>query len=139
MITTHTVWTWCVWVDLHHELLLATIIISWVLHLLFSILLLLGAMLYNRALFLPWLVSDMIILILMVITFTCWTFMSFFVDLLVAIVFPVVVGLILGLWIFLWRGVQTTYRLLGHKMVQEGYRLVPRTGRPLPTIGETEQ
>ena len=41
----------------------------------------------------------------MVLTFVSWTFLSFFVDLLVAVIFPVIAGLFLGLWIFLWRGV----------------------------------
>ena len=33
-------------------------------------------------------ISDMIIIILMVIVFTCWSFLSFFVGLLAAIIFP---------------------------------------------------
>ena len=35
--------------------------------------------------------------------------MSFFVDLLVAIVFPVLAGLLLGLWIYLWRKVHSIF------------------------------
>ena len=79
----------------------------------FSVLLLLGIMLQRRAFFFPWLCSDMVILILMVATFTFTCFLSFFVDLLVAIVFPVVGGLVLGLWIFLWRRVRSHHKLLG--------------------------
>jgi hypothetical protein len=72
----------------------------------------------------------------MVAAFTCWTFMSFFVDLLVAIVFPVAAGLVLGLWIQLWRGVHAHYSRLGH---QAGlvYLPVPRAvARPLPPVHE---
>ena len=107
------------WLDRHHEPLLGGVIIAWVLHLLFSLLLLLGAMLHRRPLLLPWLCSDMVILVIMVATFTFTCFLSFFVDLLVAIVFPVVAGLVLGLWIFLWRGVQAHYTVLGRKVVED--------------------
>ena len=107
------------WLDRHHEPLLGCVIIAWVLHLLFSLLLLLGAMLHRRPLLLPWLCSDMVILVIMVATFTFTCFLSFFVDLLVAIVFPVVAGLVLGLWIFLWRGVQAHYTVLGRKVVED--------------------
>ena len=125
------------WLDRHHEPLLGGVIIAWVLHLLFSLLLLLGAMLHRRPLLLPWLSSAMIIIVIMVVTFTAWTFLSFFVDLLVAIVFPVVAGLVLGLWIFLWRGVQAHYTVLGRKVVAGGYSPVPRLQtRPLPPITE---
>ena len=93
------------WLDVHHEPLLGGLVLSWVLHVLFSLLLLLGAMLHRRALLVPWLCSDMILLVVMVVTFVSWTFLSFFVDLLVAVIFPVAAGLFLGLWIFLWRGV----------------------------------
>ena len=94
------------WLDVHHEPLLGGLLLSWVLHLLFSLLLLLGAMLHRRALLVPWLCSHMILLVVMVVTFVSWTFLSFFVDLLVAVIFPVGAGLFLGLWIFLWRGVR---------------------------------
>ena len=86
---TRVVWKGFDWVDLNHRMILAGVIGSTVVHVFFCLMLVLGAILYNRSLFIPWMVSDMIIIILMVVTFTCWTFMSFFVDLLVAFVFPV--------------------------------------------------
>jgi hypothetical protein len=39
--------------------------------------------------------------------------MAFFVDLLVAIVFPVMAGLVLGFWIYLWRRVHTVFVQMG--------------------------
>eukprot|EP00091_Calanus_sinicus_P000437 TRINITY_DN10375_c0_g1_i1.p1 TRINITY_DN10375_c0_g1~~TRINITY_DN10375_c0_g1_i1.p1 ORF type:complete len:152 (+),score=43.50 TRINITY_DN10375_c0_g1_i1:65-457(+) len=90
---TRVVWRGFDMVDMNHRMILAGVIGSTVVHVFFCFMLVLGAILYNRSLFIPWMVSDMIIIILMLITFTCWTFMSFFVDLLVAIVFPV-----LGAW-----------------------------------------
>ena len=93
------------WVDLHHERLLGGLILAWVVHLLVSLLLLLGAMLHRRWMLLPWLCSHLTLLVVMVVTFVSWTFLSFFVDLLVPVIFPVCAGLFLGLWIFLWRGV----------------------------------
>ena len=129
------VWQFFAWVDQYHELILGSIIVSWVLHLLFSCLLLIGAMVHRRALLIPWLCTDMVILILMVVTFTSWTFLSFFVDLLVAIVFPVVGGLVLGLWIFLWRRVRSHHKLLGGG--EAGYRpVLALQARPLPPIQE---
>ena len=113
---TQAVWRSFTWLDHHHEPLLGVIIFSWLLHMFFSVLLLLGIMLQRRAFFFPWLCSDMVILILMVATFTFTCFLSFFVDLLVAIVFPVVGGLVLGLWIFLWRRVRSHHKLLGGKV-----------------------
>ena len=116
---TQALWQIFSWTDKNHELLLGVFIISWVLHLLFSLLLLLGAMLHRRPLLLPWLCSQMLLLVLMVITFTSWTFLSFFVDLLVAIVFPVVAGLVLGLWVLVWRGVRAHYVLLATKLGED--------------------
>ena len=103
------------WVDINHQIILSGVIGCTVVHLFFSLMLVLGAMLYKRSLFIPWMVSDMIIIILMVVTFTCWTFMSFFVDLLVAIVFPVMAGLLLGVWIYLWRKVRSIFIRLGRR------------------------
>ena len=128
---TRVVWKGFDWVDMNHRMILAGVIGSTVVHVFFCLMLVLGAILYNRSLFIPWMVSDMIIIILMVVTFTCWTFMSFFVDLLVAIVFPVLGGLVLGLSIHLWRRVHSFFIQLGTmemgKIVikQAGYKQVP--------------
>merc|ERR1719250_530198 len=73
--------------------------ITAILHLLFSVMLILGTLLYRRSLLIPWMIFHM------VITFTFLTFFSFFINLLLAIVFPVVAGLLLGLWIVMWREV----------------------------------
>jgi len=130
---THAVWKSLDWVDRKHKELLVVILLIMIPHLLFSLLLLLGTFLCRRKFFLPWMVSHMISIIIMVTTFTCWTFMSFFVDLLVAIVFPVVGGLVLGLWIGMWRQVYHMFNLLREtdremmvifKMQEEGYKQV---------------
>ena len=128
---TRVVWKGFDWVDMNHRMILAGVIGSTVVHVFFCLMLVLGAILYNRSLFIPWMVSDMIIIILMVVTFTCWTFMSFFVDLLVAIVFPVLGGLVLGLCIHLWRRVHSFFIQLGRREMgkiviqQAGYKQVP--------------
>jgi len=121
------------WIDTNFQPVLAGIIVSVVVHLLFSLLLVLGTMLYKRILFIPWMISDMIIIILMVIVFTCWSFLSFFVGLLAAIIFPFVSGLLLGGWIFLWRQVMFTFVILGEtdrdilalRRLQAEYKPVP--------------
>jgi len=114
---TRAVWRIFDMVDTNHKTILAGLIGSTLIHLLFSFMLVLGAILYKRSLFVPWMVSDMIIIILMLVSFTCWTFMSFFVDLLVAIVFPVVGGLMLGFWIYLWKRVKSIFMQLGRMKV----------------------
>ena len=93
-------------------------------------------MLYKRLLFIPWMVSDMIFIIIMVIVFSSWTFLSFFVGWLVAIVFPFVSGLLLGVCIFFWRQVQFTFVVLGEtdrgiralRKQQAEYKPVQRQG-----------
>merc|ERR1712241_1369611 len=57
----------------------------------------------------PWLVSHMLVIILTTIIFICWTFVTFFIDLLVTIVCPVLSGLVLGVSILLWRLVHTIH------------------------------
>ena len=124
------------WLDRNYQAVMAGIIVTAVVHLLFSLLLVLGTMLYKRLLFIPWMVSDMIFIIIMVIVFSSWTFLSFFVGLLVAIIFPFVGGLILGFWIFLWRQVQFTFVVFGEtdrnililRKQQVEYKTVPRQG-----------
>jgi len=110
---TRVVWGSVAWLDRHHESLLGSILLSWLIHLTFSFLLIAGAVRHRRDLFLPWLCSDMVILVLMVATFTFTCFLSFFVDLLVAIVFPVVAGLVLGVWSLLWHRVRAAYLAMG--------------------------
>lgn len=150
---TRVVWKCFAWVDVNHRIILSAVIGCTVVHLLFSFMLLLGMVLYKRCLFIPWMVTDMIIVLLMVISFTCWTFMSFFVDLLVAIVFPVVAGLTLGCWIYLWKRVRSIFIQLGRREVvnitvrqQKEYQQVPvktseqklvRPHRQLIVQGET--
>jgi len=101
----HAVWRCLDWVDRNHKKVLGTLMVTAILHLVFSVMLIFGTLLYRRSLLIPWMIFHMFSIILMVITFTCWTFFTFFISLLLAIVFPVVAGLLLGLWIVMWREV----------------------------------
>ena len=82
-----------------------------VLHLLLSLLLLLGAMLYKHLLLIPWMVTDMLIIVILFLVFAVWSFLSFFVGIMAAIIFPFIAGLALGIKIMLWRQVMTLYCL----------------------------
>jgi len=139
------------WIDRNYKAVLAGLIITIIVHLLFSLLLILGTMLYKRLLFIPWMVTDMILIIFMVFVFICWTFLSFFVGLLVAVIFPFVSGLLLGVRICLWRQVRFTFIVLGEtdrdllalRKQQAEYKPVPGQGteqltyrRKLPSISE---
>jgi len=91
---------------------LMAVIAGVVLHLLLSLLLLLGAMLHKPLLLVPWMVSDMIIITILFIIFSAWSFLSFFIGVLAAILFPFLGGLVLGLKIILWRQVRNLYTIL---------------------------
>ena len=95
--------------NVQHRPVLFGVIGGVTLHLLLSLLLLLGAMIYKHLLILPWMISDMIIIILLFIIFAAWSFLSFFVGLLAAILFPFLGGLVLGVKIMMWRQVSSLY------------------------------
>merc|ERR1712013_843770 len=78
MKVTKAVWKVASWLDGNHRVILSTIIGASMVHNLFSLILLLRALLHKRGLLIPWMVSKMFIIMLMIISFTCWTFMSFF-------------------------------------------------------------
>jgi len=106
---TQSVWKGLDWMDEHHQLFLVALITAASFHLTTTLLLILGTMLKRRGLLIPWIITDSIIIVIMVIIFVGWTFFSFFVDLLIAIVFPVVACLLLGLWVVLWRNTLYMY------------------------------
>ena len=81
-----------------------------ILHLLLSLLLLLGAVLHKHLLLIPWMVTDLILIIILFLIFSTWSFLSFFVGLLAAIIFPFFGGLTLGVKIMLWRQVLSLHR-----------------------------
>merc|ERR1711874_293734 len=83
---------------LHHRPVLFGVIGGVSLHLLLSLL--------------PWIISDMILIIFLFIIFAAWSFLSFFVGLLAAILFPFLGGLVLGVKIMMWRQVRSLYILL---------------------------
>lgn len=139
---TQVVWRGLSWLDEFHHYVLAGVIACTSVHFLASLLLMLGVMLNKQVLFLPWLVSQMVVIAMMVVIFLGWTFLSFFVHLLVAILFPMVAGLVLGLWICLWREVHWLWLVLGEvvtvgRQQKGGYKPVP-AHRQLTTISETE-
>jgi hypothetical protein len=82
---TQSVWKGLDWLDLHHNYFLGGLVAASATHLLSAVLLLLGWKLERKNLLLPWLVTDLTIIILMVAVFIGWTFLSFFIDLYIAI------------------------------------------------------
>ena len=93
----------------HSTLINSIFIILTMIHFIFSCLLYIGSSPARPRLRLPWLISHMIIIIITTIIFICWTFITFFIDLLVTIVFPVLSGLVLGVSILLWRLVHNVH------------------------------
>jgi len=147
---THALGTALDWLEENYHSVMGGVILTIILHLLFSLLLILGSMLYKRALFLPWLVSNVFLIIFMVFIFAFWTFLSFFAGFITTVVFPFVSGLLIGAWICLWRQVRVAFVVLGQtdqeilamRRQQGGYQAVP--GQPvgekkLSSIAEKSQ
>ena len=101
---------WLAQVERQPSLLLSLLALATLSHLAASILLFMGVRLARREFLLPWMVTHMVLVILMTTIFTLWTFITFFIDLLVSVVFPVISGLVLGLSILAWRLVLAAYR-----------------------------
>jgi len=93
----------------HPTPLLSLVLLFTILHFIFSLLLTVGIRLDKRELLLPWLVTHLIIILLKIVIFSFTTFITFFIDLLVSIVFPLITGIVLGVSLLLWRLVLAAY------------------------------
>ena len=78
----------------------------------------------RRLLMLPWLCFDFLTISIITLTFVAWAFLSFFVHVLLAILFPVIAGAILGLYIYLWRNVRDVYEMYGDEETKTGGKLI---------------
>ena len=96
-------------VSINYSLVLSILLLFTILHFAFSVLLMIGIRIYRRELLLPWLVTHLIIIIVKIIIFSFCTFITFFIDILVSIVFPVASGMVLGISLLLWRLVWAAY------------------------------
>eukprot|EP00095_Tigriopus_kingsejongensis_P010900 maker-scaffold348_size200312-snap-gene-0.27 protein:Tk10900 transcript:maker-scaffold348_size200312-snap-gene-0.27-mRNA-1 annotation:"GL10847" len=121
----------------HHALFLIILIAFCALHIFNSLLLVMGSLLEKRLLLIPWMIQDMLIIITITLVFIFWAFFSFFVHVLIAVLFPVVSGLLLGFWFYLWRNVKEFFHFLGEDLASHHsgtvYRKLPppNTGRSL--------
>ena len=97
------------WISGHSSLMNSIFILLTLLYCIFSIMLYFGSKPHKPRLRLPWLISHMLVIILTTVIFICWTFITFFIDLLITIVCPVISGLVLGLSILLWRLIYTIH------------------------------
>jgi len=90
-----------------------------------SMLMVLGVCLQGRGclrfLLLPWLAYDLLTLSVLFLASITWAFLSFFVHVLVAIIFPIIAGGVLGLYIYLWRNVQDVYCSYAHQAAKQHY------------------
>jgi len=78
----------------------------------------------RRLFMLPWLCFDFLTLSIITLTFITWAFLSFFVHVLLAILFPVIAGGILGLYIYLWRNVRDVFEMYGDEEIKTGGKLI---------------
>lgn len=98
------------WLHRSHNLLLLIVLFSAVIHLVTTCMLITATFVKHRRLLVPWLVTDLLVVLLLATVFITITFISFFIDLMIAIVFPIMGGLLLGVWIVLWRNAFTYFR-----------------------------
>eukprot|EP00096_Caligus_rogercresseyi_P000594 TRINITY_DN11055_c0_g1_i1.p1 TRINITY_DN11055_c0_g1~~TRINITY_DN11055_c0_g1_i1.p1 ORF type:complete len:217 (+),score=34.83 TRINITY_DN11055_c0_g1_i1:92-742(+) len=103
------------YVSEHNGILLMILIALSSFHIFNSLILILGALLHRPLLFLPWMIQDALLLALGAVLFVLWAFLSFFVDVLVAVLFPILAGLVLGYWIYLWKNIYTLYGQLRYE------------------------
>lgn len=78
----------------------------------------------RRLFMLPWLCFDFLTISIVTLTFVTWAFLSFFVHVLLAILFPVIAGAILGLYIYLWRNVRDVFEMYGDEEMKTGGKLI---------------
>jgi len=98
------------WLHLNHNLLLLIMLFSSVIHMVTACMLTTATFVKHRRLLVPWLITDMIVVLFLTSIFITITFISFFIDLMIAIVFPIMGGLLLGVWIVFWRNALTYFR-----------------------------
>ena len=91
------------------SVLLSLLFLFTSLHLIFSLLLVPAIILHRRRLLLPWLTTHILLIVAKIVIFSLCTFITFFIDLLVSVVFPVVSGVVLGLSLLTWRLVLAAY------------------------------
>lgn len=81
----------------------------------------------RRFFMLPWLCFDFLTITIITLTFVTWAFLSFFVHVLLAILFPVIAGAILGLYIYLWRNVKEVFEFYGDEEIKTGKLMLVNT------------
>ena len=105
LTVTRLVWAAVNWVDSNNTIILISLSAVSSINILLSLMVTASALTKRRGLSVPWLVYNALIILIMLLTFTCWTFISFFISILLAIIFPVLAGLVLGVWILIWKKV----------------------------------
>ena len=103
-------WRFLDWIDRHHETVLVLIIVKYVIHLGFSILMMIGLVKQRKSFFLPWIISQIFMILITLISFIILIYLSFFVHITLSIVFPIISGLVLGLLLSMWLEVYSKLR-----------------------------
>ena len=117
-------------VNIHRKTFLAVFIVWSSVAICNAIFMILGVCLQGagkaRFALLPWLIFDFITISITFVAFILWAFLSFFVHVLVAILFPILAGAILGLHIYLWRNVKDVYLIYADAAT--AVKVLPRPG-----------
>ena len=98
------------WIDRNYLTVLVLLIIQYLIRLFFSILMIIGLVEHRKGFFLPWIISQLFIILVTLISFILLIFLSFFVHLTLLVVFPIISGLLLGLMLSMWWEVFITMR-----------------------------
>ena len=105
---TQAVWSVLNWMDRNHLFVVSFFITSAGIHFILTIIMMIGIVTDRRILIIPWMISQLLMIILMTIVFITCIFFSFFIHLLVAVVFPIGAGIVLGLTMSCWKKVYCT-------------------------------
>merc|ERR1719367_690009 len=92
---TRAVWSSLDLVDDNHSIILIVLSALSATNIILSLMVTCSTIMERRGLMVPWLVFNSIIIFSMLLVFTAWTFISFFISILLAIIFPVLAGLVL--------------------------------------------
>ena len=79
-------------------------------HFLNSFLMVLGIILSTRSLFVPWMGTQTVFIIICLGIFLSWTFFSMFVEIIATLIFPPISAFILGLLLINWRLIYKAFK-----------------------------
>ena len=114
----------------HEKIIFSSSFIVAITHFINTFLMVLGRILSRQSLFLPWMVTQVIFIILDLGVFLSWTFFSMFVEFLATLIFPPVSALILGFLLLNWRAIHKVFKRMGAEKTDHSHQTPVLNARP---------